>query len=654
MFLKTMKKLTLLLLFLIGNSSYAQETNKVLMHVAGDAVPASEFLRVYNKNLDLVKDESQKEVDSYLQLFTEYQLKLKEARRLKLDQEAKYKREFARYKAQLTKNYLSENKVTDELVKEAYERSKYDVEASHILVRLDESERDTLNTYNEVLALRERLMKEGFENLKNDVHDGKRVFVEDLGYFSAFKMVYGFETAAYNTEPGDVSLPFRTQFGYHVVSVRDRRPSRGTITAAHIMIALNQQDSTLKPEIRIQEIYSKLKQGESFEALAKQFSDDKSSARNGGVLAAFKSGQLSSEEFEDQAFGLNNDGDYSEPFKTAYGWHIVKRIKLEPLKDFDGLKPSLESKVKRDSRSKLINAALVKELKIRYDIEEDKQYKSYFVSILNDDFFNRSWKSPEDIPRDKMLFKINDRTYTYDQFGRFLEASQRVYFNKKTELDFVIEEAYANFFERSILKFREDNLEEENEEFANIIKEYREGLLLFDLMEKEVWNKASKDSIGLRTYYEAHKSEYKWKERVDVVIVSSADKIFVEQAKEFLENQKTEEVITKALNTEGKQNVIFTNGVYTVDDPRLPKAFKVEQGVSSIYEHNQSYHVIQVNRVLPSGTKSFQEARGAVINDYQAQIEEQWLKDLKSRYPVDIDKRVFKEIKEQIDRASKS
>ncbi|WP_438963885.1 peptidylprolyl isomerase, partial [Winogradskyella sp.] len=357
----------LLLFLLVVQLTNAQDQDVVLLTVDGETIMTSEFLRVYNKNLDLVKDESQKDIDSYLKLFTEYQLKLKEAKRLELDEDPKYQREFLSYKKQLTKNYLSENKVTEDLVKEAYERNSYDINASHVLVRLDESVKDTTNVYDKISSLRERVLNEGFDKVKADAHDGTTIFVEDLGYFSAFKMVYDFESVAYNTPVGEVSEPFRTQFGYHVVKVNDKRPSRGTITAAHIMVGLNQKDSLLVPEERINEIYKKLSQGESFDALAKQFSDDKSSAKNGGTLSPFKSGQLSSVKFEDEAFGLVNDGEFSEPFLTDYGWHIVKRISLNPIKTYDELKPTLEARVKRDSRSKLINQAMVEELKGRYD-----------------------------------------------------------------------------------------------------------------------------------------------------------------------------------------------------------------------------------------------------------------------------------------------
>lgn len=642
-------KFKLMLLALLAlNVSFSQEKDEVLLKVDGEPIMTSEFLRVYNKNLDLVKDESQKDVDGYLKLFTEYQLKLKEAKRLKLHEDANYQREFLRYKNQLTKNYLSENKVTEALVKEAYDRSNMDINASHVLVRLDENAKDTLNAYNEVLQLRERVLNEGFDAVKKDMHNGQTIFLEDLGYFSAFKMVYNFETAAFNTPKGEISMPFRTQFGYHVVKVNDKRPSRGTITAAHIMIALEQKDSLLNPEQRINDIYKKIQQGENFESLAKQFSDDKSSAKNGGKLTPFKSGQLSSTEFEDQAFALKNDGDISQPFKTEYGWHIVKRIELKPIQTFDELKPTLEARVKRDSRSKLINTAMVNELKKRYEISYNPEAKDYFESILSKDFFSRSWRLPEDFDKDKTVFTINDRPFTYNEFGRHLMSAQRAYGNKNVPFSVVVDKELDKFFERSILQYREDNLESENQDFANILKEYRDGLLLFDLMEKEVWNKASKDSVGLEAYYNKNKSKYQWNERVEVVMASSANEANAQKVLKMMKKGKSQEDINAELNTDSKKNIIFTKGTYDINDSKLPTSFEVKEGVSKIYEHNDAFHVFDVKAVLPAGNKSLEEAKGNVISDYQEQLEANWIDRLYKRFSVDVNEDVLQNVKSKI------
>ncbi len=644
-----MKSLVTLFTCCITAFSFAQiNSNDVLFTVDDEPIKAKEFIRVYNKNLDLVKDETQKDIDGYLKLFVNYQLKVKEAKRLGLDKDATYQREFTNYKNQLVKNYLSDSKVTDELVQEAYQRMATDVKASHILIRIDENEKDTLKVYNDLLDLRNRVLNEGYEKVKAEVHNGNTVFAENLGYFSAFKMVYEFENAAFKTKVGEVSMPFRTRFGYHIVSVEDRRPSRGEVTVAHIMVANNATDSLVNPETRINEIYKKLNQGENFESLAKQFSDDKSSAANGGLLNAFSSGQLSSQEFEDAAFALTEPNSVSKPIKTAYGWHIIKLISKKGLPAFEEMKPEIENKVKRDSRSTLINTSMVNNLKKKYKVTENKEVAKYFESILTPDFFKRTWALPANFEKDKQAFKIQDKAFTYDDLGAYLMTQQKMYSGKTTPFSAVVEKELKAFQDSKILKYQEDNLEFENEEFAAILGEYRDGLLLFDLMDKEVWNKAVTDTVGLQQFYDKNKANYTWQDRVDVVIATSAKKSDISKVEDALKNGKSQEDISAMLNTETSQNVIFTKGVMETDNQSLPKDLELKKGVSKVYNYNDAFHVIVVNDIMPKGNKTFEEAKGKVISDYQNSIEEQWLETLNKQYKVKIDDKVLQKVKKQL------
>ncbi len=645
-----MKLLLTLFTCCITAFSMAQITsNDVLFTVDDEPIKANEFIRVYNKNLDLVKDETQKDIDGYLKLFVNYQLKVKEAKRLGLDKDPTYLREFTNYKNQLIKNYLSDSKVTDELVQEAYDRMAYDVKASHILVRIDENEKDTLQVYNQLIQLRDRVLNEGYEKVKSEVHNGTTVFAENLGYFSAFKMVYEFETASYNTKVGEVSMPFRTRFGYHIVSVEDKRPTRGEVTVAHIMVTNNSKDSLVNPETRINEIYKKLNQGENFESLAKQFSDDKSSAGNGGLLNAFSSGQLSSQEFEDAAFALTKPNSISKPIKSAHGWHIIKLIEKKGLPAFEEFKPEIENKVKRDSRSTLINTSMINNLKKKYKItDSNKAAVAYFESILTPNFFNRTWTLPANFEKDKQLFKIQDKVYTYDDFGAYLITQQRMYSGKTTPFSALVDKELKAFQDSKILKYQEDNLEFENEEFAAILGEYRDGLLLFDLMDKEVWNKAVTDSIGLQQFYDTHKSNYTWQDRVDVLIATSAKKSDISKVEDALKRGKTQEDISAMLNTENEQKVIFTTGVMETDNQSLPKDLELKKGVSKVYNYNDAFHVIVINDIMPKGSKTFEEAKGKVISDYQNSIEEQWLEVLNKQYQVKVDDKVLQKVKKQL------
>ena len=622
----------------------AQISDKdVLFTIDNQPVLAKEFLRVYNKNLDLVKDESQKDIDEYLKLFVNYKLKLAEARSLGFHKKASYLRELQGYKKQLAQNYLTDNEVTDALVKEAYQRISSDVKAQHILFRMDPSATDTIAIYNKLKNLKSRLKNEDFNKLQQELHDGNRVFVEDLGYFSGFKMVYEFENVAFNTPVNEVSDPFRTQFGFHIVKVLDKRKSRGEITVGHIMISHKQTDSLIDPESRVNEIYKLLQQGQEFESLAKQFSDDKSSAKKGGKLEPFKGGQLSSQDFEDEAFALKNVNDISKPFPTEFGWHIVKLYNKKPVGTFEELKYDLNNMVRKDSRSRLISESMQNRLRNQYQVSIEKGVKAYFASILNNDFFNRRWKIPEGFERGKTLAKIEDKQLYYGDFVAFLRSQQKATSRGKS-FNQIVDESLESFINRQILIYHEENLENVNEDYANILNEYREGLLLFDLMEDKIWNKVKNDTLGIEQYYNDNKSNYYWESRVEAIVATSPSQKTIKTVKKLMSKGETVENIKKKLNADS-QKVIFTSGLMNKDHQALPDRFEFKEGLSKIYQTNDTFYVVKVAKVIPEVEKTLEEAKGQVISDYQVKVENDWVDSLRQKYEVTINQNILQKVK---------
>lgn len=625
----------------------AQE-KQVLFSVEDTPVYASEFERVYKKNLELVKDESQKDIDNYLDLFIKYKLKVAEAKALGLDQKPAYLREFEGYKKQLSANFLSNNEVTENLVKEAYERLKHEINARHILVKIDENapEDQQKLAQEEIEKLRGRVIDEGFEAVKKDIHNGRTLFAEELGYFTAFRMVYNFETAAYNTEVGKWSQPFQTQFGYHIVQVNDKRENRGEITVAHIMLT-DKDTNTESAEERINDIYKRIKQGEDFEALAKQFSEDKSSSNKGGRLNTFSSGQLSSEIFEDKAFGLENTGEITEPFKSEFGYHIVKLIDKKGLNSFKEMEAELKAKVKKDSRSVVINNSRFKKLKEKYKVKDNPEALRYFTSILNEDYYQRSWNTPENFEGSKVLFTMNDQKATYKDFAEFLYNTQRRR-QARQPFDKLVASNYKDFLDSKLTQYQENNLEFENEEYAQILNEYRDGLLLFDLMESKVWNAAREDSTGLENYYKQHQNKYFFDTRADAIIASSANKKDIKKVAKMLENNESIEAIKKQINSEKAISVSFIKDTVTTSHQALPKDFNMQKGVSKVFKHNDAYSVVKVNAVLPKTQKTFEEAKGKVISDFQEYKEKMWLDELSKKYQVNVNQDVLKQVKKDL------
>jgi peptidyl-prolyl cis-trans isomerase SurA len=626
--------------FFISNAQIADDDT--LLTIASTPVSANEFVRVYNKNLNLVQDDSQKEIDSYLELFINYKLKLTEAKALRYDKDPVYLKEFQSYKNQLTQSYLTDKNVTDDLVREAYDRTTNEVKAQHILILLDEVETDTLAVYSKVEAYRERLVNEDFESLKKELHNGKNIFVEDLGYFSAFKMVYNFESAAYATEVGAVSQPFRTRFGFHVVKILEKRKSRGQVSVAHIMIANTQKDSTLVAKDRIQELHRLLLQGDDFGELAKQFSDDKSSSNRGGELSPFKSGQINSEIFETTAFELNPSNPISKPIQTQFGWHILKYINKIPVKSFEELQPELESQVGKDSRSQLVKAKMLERLLVEYQVENPNSKLMNVESNLTYITSEKAWEFSKDFDNNLPFLTIKNQSYTYQDFLNFINANQKT--NKKEwTTAVVVKKQYASFLEQSVIQYKKDNLESENEEFAHILNEYREGLLLFELMQDKIWEGAKNDSIGLQEFYNLNKQNYIWPDRIEGSVARSSDKTYIKKVRKYWAKNQSNKMIDEALNKE-QQNVIFSNGELELGHPALPKSFPFKTGVSEVIEENSNFYVINITALKPTALKTFEEAKGQLLADYQITLESDWINELRAKFKVDINQDVLAKV----------
>lgn len=624
--------------------------DEVLFTIDNEPVYSSEFIRVYNKNIDLVQDESQKEVDEYLNLFTNYKLKLKEANQLGLQNKESYIRELDSYKKQLAKNFMTDTKVTDALIEEAYERVSNEVKANHILVRFAEkmSPEDTLVAYNTIVKLRERALTEGFEKVMKEVHNGQTLFGEELGYFSGFRMVYPFENTAFNTKVGEISQPFRTRFGFHIVKIYDKRKSRGERTIAHIMVNTKSGDSLAESaENRINDIYKKLQQGEDFELLAKQFSEDKNSASKGGLLAPFSAGQLSAQEFEDAAYGLENIGDVSKPVKTQYGWHILKLYDKQPVKPFLDLRPELEMKVKRDERSHLIDDALVSKLKVKYHVSTNQKALDYFTSILNDDYFKYTWKLPENFNGKSDFIKLGTQSYTYQDFGDYLLKNQRNV-QGKASFNQIVSKQYDAFLSGNLMQYQEAHLEEENKEYANIVQEYRDGLLLFDLMETTIWNAARTDSTAIQDFYNVHKENYMWPDRVHAVVASSSNENLLKKVGKLLEKETDPEEIKSLFNKNNEVNIIFTTGLMDAQDRALPENFELKKGLSKIYKHTNGFVIVMVKDMYPSTQKTLDEAKGNVVGDFQTFKENSWIEELKNKYKINVNQEALKQVKSEL------
>jgi peptidyl-prolyl cis-trans isomerase SurA len=652
-----MKHLLFGFLLALNFAAHAQNNKKeVLFTIDNKPYYTDEFARVYKKNLDLVKDESQKDLNQYLELFVGYKLKINKAYKLGLQNGNQYQNELKSYRAQLAKNYVTDSKVTNELVEEAYNRSLKEINASHILIMVDENAMpaDTLKAYKQVMDIRQKALNgEDFGELavKYSQDPSAKENKGDLGFFTAFRMVYAFESAAFKTPKGKISNPIRTRFGYHLIKVNDVRDNRGEVEVAHIMILTPEKEGeagVTEAKNTINDISKKLKQGESFETLAKQFSEDKSSSSKGGLLNRFGSGQLSSEEFENVAFSLKNSGDVSEPFQTQFGYHIVKLIAKHPVKTLAEVKPELENKVGKDERSRLIAASMNEKLKKKYKIKRDDKAYAAIQKAVTDKFYEGSWDVPANTkPFEGKLLTIEDKTFTGVDFLNYLKGQEKAGLSIKP-VNRLVDHVYGQYLGQQVNAYYSDNLEKEFPEFSSVMDEYRDGLLLFDLMEKEIWEKSKTDSVGLQNFYKSRVEQYRWKTRFDATVVSSTKMDVIKAAQKYLKQNKTSDFIKEKLNVKGVVNVMANAGTFEEGNESLPKGLKPEVGVSEIVKEGEYYFVVKVNKVLPAGAKTLDEAKGKVINDYQQYLEENWVKDLKNEFTIQVNQDVFERVKKEL------
>src|SRR5690606_25201177 len=340
---------------------------------------------------------------------------------------------------------------------------------------------------------------------------------------------------------------------------------------------------------RINEIYTMLKQGESFESLAKQFSDDKNSAVKGGKLNPFTKGDLRASEFENAAYALKNIGEISKPVKTDFGWHIIRMDEKLPAETFEQQKEMLDKKVTEGDRSKIVTHAINNKIKEKYGFKPGESYMPYFDTYVTDEVLKRKWEmTPIPVEKEKTLFTIGNKKVGSTDFAKFISNRQkttRPYKQKQT----LLVDLYDEFETENLKDYFKENLEKENEEYAAILGEYRDGLLIFDVMNKNIWQKAKNDTVGVQEFYNKTKQNYLWKQRVDADIYSATSEVLAQQIQKMLSEGKTTEEIKTALNTQDKLNVLVTPGIFEIDQHELPNGLEIKEGVSKLYPNSDSF-----------------------------------------------------------------
>ncbi|NVK63319.1 MAG: peptidylprolyl isomerase [Flavobacteriales bacterium] len=630
---------------MITLSGFSQD-DPVIMTIDGNPITKSEFLQIYLKNNDNPQYD-QASLDEYMELFKRFKLKVAEAEALGYDTIPSLKKELAGYQKTLARPYLIDSTKNEALVREAYERTLEEIHAAHILVRLESnaSPEDTLKAYNRLLALKKRIENgESFEAVAKSKMGSEDPTVQknggDLGYFTAFQMVYQFEDAAYSTPVGQVSDPFRTRFGYHILKVIDRRPARGTMEAAHLMIAARSDasaDEIKNAEAKINELYQMLEDGASFEELVSKYSDDPSSNGKNGVLPQFGTGTTTRmvPEFTEAAFALKEDGEYSKPVQTDYGFHIIKRISWKDVDSFEDLKRGIEKKVAKDARSVKTQASFVNKLKKEYNFKsKSKKGLKWFYQNMDSTYLLGKFKA-SDYPKNKVMFIMDKQKFRGNEFAKYLENNHRA--ARKDDIKVMVDKQYKAWEEQAILDYEESKLAGKYPAYKALITEYHDGILLYEVMSDKVWNKAMRDTVGLKAFYENNKSNYQWGPRVDAEVYECNTMLVAQQTKKLLESDTlTSTQIVEAVNESSTLNTKFRKGKFDTTKTGFISAAKspLKKGINDIYEYDGKYYLVNVLEKLPAGPKEFDEAKGAITSDYQNYLEKEWMKEIEKKHKI--------------------
>lgn len=661
-----MNKLGLFILgfVLLTAVTVSAQDNRTLVTVGEEEITVDEFMYVYKKNNVQGESMDKKSVEEYLDLYVNFKLKVREAETLGYDTVQAFIDELEGYRKQLAEPYFVNEEIMDELLEEAYERKQLDLRASHILIQVGPNAMpsDTLAAYNKAMNARKRILNGAlFEQVAMEVSEDPSARDRqsprnnrtipgnkgDLGYFSVFDMVYPFETGAYNTMVGEVSMPVRTDFGYHIIKVTDRIPAQGTIEAAHLYLQMpdsaSASDSASK-EKEAMDIYNLIvEEGSDWDETVKQYSDDKGSASRGGVLPAFDVNRMVP-EFIEAISHMSDSGEISKPVLTSYGWHIIKLIKKTGVPPFEEAKNDLRKRLEKDKRAQKSKAIIIEDIKKEYGYEVFQKGLEQLYGVVDSSIYNGKWEVPDGADLSEPVMKIGDTTRTAQDLAGYIVTRQNI--GKNENMNEFVNKKFKEFSDEECRAYEDSQLENKYPEFRAIVKEYRDGILLFELTNEKVWAYASKDTVGLEAYYEAHKKDFMWDTRLDASIYTVNDTTYVNTIRKMIDEGKSDEEIEESLGNDTLNIVRIERKKFQKEENSTIDGIKWKKGLTDNVRKGHKIEFVRVYEKVSPQPKTFDEARGLITAGYQEQLEKEWIEELRAKYPVEIEQDVLESITE--------
>ena len=670
-----MRKVNFLKMFLLASilmptifaNAQSKLDKQVLMTIGDQDVTVKEFTDVYYKN-NLKSDVIEKKsVDDYLELFTTFRMKVMEAERLQLDTSAKFKQELAGYRKQLAKPFMSSDDITDELIEEAYQRKLKDIRASHILIRCDKNAlpSDTLKAYNKAMDIRKKALAKGadFAALADQYSDdpsakGMKATADnparpgnhgDLGYFTVFDMVYPFETGAYNTKPGEISMPVRSDFGYHIIKVQSVTDAMGSIQAAHIFLQLPfdaPEEEVAAMRQKAENIYKELmeKDGKNWVDKVRQYTDDKGTIARDGALSPFTVSRIVP-EFIEVCKSLEI-GQIAKPIRTNYGFHIIKLLGKSGVGTFEKEQKGISERIEKDMRSKKSEELVLKQVKSDYKFKQNDKNLETFMATVDSSILRKAYEPADNVDMNATLFTLEGNPTKVSDFVNYIQNNMTM--QKFASPATYAYQLYESFSNGVVMDYADAHLEEKYPEFKELVQEYKDGILLFDLMDQEVWSKAVKDTVGLEEFHQHNADKYMWDDRAYAYIITITRPESLPKVKALLDSGIELDSLRSTIQRDSIPAVFVRKGYYQKGDNTFVDQTEWKVGVRNEIPStvDQSTTIVCIKELRKPEQKTLKEARGLVTSDYQVELEQKWVQELKERYPVKINENVLEQVRQ--------
>lgn len=682
-----MKKTFIVLLFgaLMVNGLKAQDVNEdpIVMEIGDEKITQSEFLKNFRQansvGNNATAEQKRNALNEYVDLFVNFRLKIKEALAERYDTVPSFVEEYSTYRNELAAPYLIDSNLLEEILQEVYRRNQQAVRASHIMVALprNPSPDDTLKAYKKAMDIYEQAIKKDADFKKLAIalsedpsakdHVSQKSGQEmkgnggDLGYFTVFDMVYPFEQAAFTMNVGEISKPVRSSFGYHIIKVVDKISIYGKSSIQHIWVGSMSDKDENRMMSKINDAYRRLTEGEDFNKVVRDCSEDRATIPVNGLIENIPV-QRMVPEYVSKIAELEV-GEYSKPFKTDFGWHIIKVVKKDTIAPFEDMKPFYKQRISRDQRSKQPQNVFVENMKEKYGFvdhtSKNKEAFDELLSVLTDSVFRGTWKAPQLKNGEMIAFSFSDKQYTVNDLAKYIEETQKKSLKKYKAT--YLKEQFDALVSREIIAYANAGLEQDYPEFNELVKDYRNGLLIFAYNDEKVWSKAIIDTTGLKEFYaieskkhdmnNPEESIYFWKQRADVMTISIFDSSCIDAAKamKVVEKNAFKEEMTKDKMYDLLMKKLKKKKC-TVDPPMYIRNVKVEKdnnevitpeqfkkGIYSVKTVNgKGYIIIVVKGLIEPTIKELRDARGYYINDYQTYLEKQLVENLRNKYKITV------------------